>query len=541
MKSANKGGRFTIATLMAASLTPGALALERVKVAGGLLEGVLDGNSGIASFKGIPFAEPPVDNLRWKPPRTPLKWKGVRKADAFGPRAMQNPIFGDMGFRSNGMGEDCLYLNVWTPAASGKEKMPVLVYFYGGGFNAGDGSEARYDGGSMAKKGIVAVTVNYRLGVFGFLAHPGLTRESAHHASGNYGLLDQCAALEWVRRNIAAFGGDPGRITIAGESAGSSSVSALMASPLSKDMIAGAIGESGSSVGNSRTRAEAEQAGSKFAAGLGIGDAPSLADLRRMTADKLLEAAGKPGVQWFWPIVDGYFLPKPAADIYSAGKQARVPLLVGSNSEEGSWTWFMGGAKPTADNYRAALKKAYGDAADSVFKLYPASGEAGVMSVAQDLASDRFISLETWRWLDLATQTGGKPTFYYLYSHPRPSMRPEQVDAVPGLAGGVVKGKKPADQPPPAHGACHSCEIEYAMGNLDSNKVYAWAPEDYAVSKVMQDYFANFIKTGDPNGPGLPEWPRYDAGKRQVIDVNTRAEPVRVRERYKLLGRLKND
>jgi para-nitrobenzyl esterase len=314
-----------------------------------------------------------------------------------------------------------------------------------------------------------------------------------------------------------------------------------MASPLSKGLIAGAIGESGSVAGNRRSLAEAEQAGVKFTAGLGLGDAPALADLRRIPADKLLEAAGKPGVAWFWPIVDGYFLPRPAADIYAEGKQARVPLLAGSNSAEGPWTWFMGGAKPTVENYRAELKKAYGDAADEVFKLYPARDEAGVLDAAQDLASDRFISLETWRWLDLAAKTGGQPVFYYLYSRPRPPMRPEHGDAVPGLAGGVVKGKKPAGQGSPTRGACHSCEIEYAMGNLELNGVYAWTPEDHAVSRVMQNYFANFVRTGDPNGPGLPEWPRYGAGKRQVIDVVTRAEPVTVTKRYELLGRLKKD
>ena len=237
-----------VTVLLASALAASAWGAEQVKTANGVVEGVTE-KSGIRAFRGIPFAAPPVGDLRWKPPQPVKNWEGVRQADKFGPRAMQRPIFGDMNFRSDGMSEDCLYLNVWTPAKSGDERLPVLVYFYGGGFMAGDGSEPRYDGASMARKGIVAVTVNYRLGVFGFLAHPELTGESPHHASGNYGLLDQNAALRWVRRNIAAFGGDPDKVTIAGESAGSVSVSAQMASPLSKDLIAGAIGESGSLMG----------------------------------------------------------------------------------------------------------------------------------------------------------------------------------------------------------------------------------------------------------------------------------------------------
>src|SRR6476659_3030209 len=239
----------------------------QVKTANGTLEGTLE-KTGIRSFKGIPFAAPPVGDLRWKEPQPVQNWEGVRPAKAFGPRCMQAPVFGDMGFRANGMSEDCLYLNVWTPAKSGKERLPVLVYFYGGGFVAGDGSEPRYDGESMAQKGIVAVTVNYRLGVFGFMAHPELTAESPHHASGNYALLDQNAALRWVQNNIAAFGGDPKKVTIAGESAGSIAVSALMASPLSKGLIAGAIGESGALIAPTLPPvplAEAEAGGLKFA------------------------------------------------------------------------------------------------------------------------------------------------------------------------------------------------------------------------------------------------------------------------------------
>jgi para-nitrobenzyl esterase len=512
--------------LLAAALAGSAYAQDRVKTSNGAVEGTIEQGSGIRAFKGIPFAEPPVGDLRWKPPQPVKGWTGVRKTDKFGPRCMQRPVFSDMRFRSNGMSEDCLYLNVWTPAKSGREKLPVLVYFFGGGFVAGDGSEFRYDGESMAKRGIVAITVNYRLGVFGFFAHPELTNESTRHASGNYALLDQHAALLWVQENIAAFGGDPKRVTIAGESAGSVAVSAQMASPLSKGLIAGAIGESGSIISalSAVPLAEGERNGVKFATGLSEGSPPSLAALRAMPAEQLLEATAKPGLPRFSPTVDGYFFPKPPADIYASGEQAHVPLLAGSNSEESGYSGILGREPVTVENYRKALQRLYGDKADEVFRLYPASNETEVMDAAQDLAGDRFIGYSTWKWVDLATRSGGKPTYYYLYARPRPTLR-----AAPAPATGAANPR------PRPRGASHSAEIEYAMGNLDTNEVYAWTPDDYKVSKVMQEYFANFIKTGNPNGPGVPNWPAFNTGQRMIIDVNTRAEREKVRARYEFL------
>src|ERR1700730_6578490 len=376
----------TTAILFATVLSGKGFAQIRVKTANGIVEGTTDISTGVRTFKGVPLASPPVGALRWQPPQPVKDWEGSRKADQFGPRCMQRPIFSDMVFRSNGMSEDCLYLNVWTPAKSAKDKLPLLVYFYGGGFVAGDGSEPRYEGASMARKGIVALTVNYRLSVFGFFAHPALTRESTHHASGNYGLLDQNAALRWVQQNIAAFGGDPKRVTIAGESAGSISVSAQMASPLSKDLIAGAIGESGSIIGalSAVSLAEGEQNGIKFATNVG---ATSLPALRAMPAQELLDATAKPGMPFPAPTVDGYLFPKPPIEIYAAGEQAHVPLLVGSNSEEIGYSGVLGREKPTIENYRKALQRLYGDKAGEVFNLYPASTENEVMDGARDLAS----------------------------------------------------------------------------------------------------------------------------------------------------------
>jgi para-nitrobenzyl esterase len=331
---------FTFSLLFVAAQNSETAGLLQVQTANGMLAGTME-KSGILSFKGIPFAAPPVGDLRWKEPQPVSNWEGIRKADHFGPRAMQAPIFGDMNFRSDSVSENCLYLNVWTPAKSANEKLPVLVYFYGGGFVAGDGSEPRYDGESMAQKGIVALTVNYRLGLFGFFAHPELTQESPHHASGNYGVMDQSAALRWVQQNIAAFGGDPKKVTIAGESAGSASVSAQMASPLSKDLIAGAIGESGSLLGtlSAVPLQKAEQNGVEFAQKVG---AASLADLRKMNADSLLNASMKFGPFRFSMTIDGYFFPVSPYDIYGSGKQAHVPLLVGWNSQEMDYKAIMG-------------------------------------------------------------------------------------------------------------------------------------------------------------------------------------------------------
>ncbi|MBD2702716.1 carboxylesterase family protein [Spirosoma sp. BT702] len=509
----------------------------RVKTSQGTIEGVIEKN-GVRSFKGIPFAAPPVGDLRWQPPQPAKAWSGVRKADKFGAMAMQRAVFGDMNFRSNGMSEDCLYLNVWTPAKTGNEKLPVLVYFYGGGYIAGDGSEPRYDGESMAQKGIVTLTVNYRLGPFGFMAHPELTKESPNKASGNYGLMDQSFALKWVQQNIAAFGGDPQKVTIAGESAGSSSVSAQMASPLSKNMIHAAIGESGSVLALQplSTLSQAEEMGVNFAKMVG---ATSLATLRAMPPDQLLEATAKPETPRFRPIVDGYFLPKSPVEIFRAGEQAHVPLLAGWNSEEANAKAILGNDEPTPENYRKGVQKLFGEKAEGVLTLYPATNPEDVWPAATALAGDRMAGFSTWKWIDAHSKTGGKPVYRYYYTRPRPSMTPEMGNAVAGTAGGVIRGAEAAAvKAPPARGAVHSAEIEYAMGNLATNKVFAWSPDDYKVSQQMQEYFANFIKTANPNGGNLPKWPTVNGDKGvQVmhIDVTSGARPEQNRERYLLL------
>lgn len=525
-----------LATAAAVAQVPADLAHSYAHVAGGTLQGTA--TAGIHTFKGVPYAAPPVGSLRWQAPQPASKWASVRPAMQFGPRAMQLPLFGDMNFRSNGVSEDCLYLNVWTGAKAAQERRPVLVYFYGGGFVAGDGSEPRYDGESLARQGIVTVTVNYRLGAFGFLAHPELTQESPNHASGNYGLLDQAAAIQWVHDNIAAFGGDPQHITIGGESAGSFSVSAQMASPLAKNLLVGAIGESGSLLGLQPlpTLAQAEQTGVAFATSVG---ATSLAALRALPAQQLLEATGQPGAPRFAAIVDGYCFPQSPTEIFRAGRQAKVPLLVGWNSQEMGYQAFLGTAPPTLASYQAAVQKAYGERAADVLRLYPAATDAEVEPVATSLASDRFLAYSTWKWADVQAQTSGQPVYRYLYARPRPAMTPEMGNATANLAGGISKGAGSAAPAPPAKGAVHSAEIEYALGNLATNKVFAWTPDDYKVSREMQAYFANFIKTGNPNGAGLPTWPatRPGAATEQLlrIDATTRLVPDKTRPRYQLL------
>ncbi|MGD0771810.1 MAG: carboxylesterase family protein [Candidatus Solibacter sp.] len=509
-----------------------AFAADRVKTANGVLASTAAPKDGVRSFKGIPFAQPPVSDLRWREPQPPRNWTGARNADQFGPRCMQRTSPGaDYWFRGNGMSEDCLYLNVWTPAKSGKEKLPVLVYVFGGGFQNGDGSEPRYDGENMARQGMVAVSVNYRTNIFGFFVHPELTRESPHHAAGNYGLLDQVAALQWVQRNIAAFGGDPKRVTIAGESAGSISVSALMASPLSRNLISGAIGESGAAISSlpPQPLAEAEQNGVKFAAAAGVN---TLAALRAMTAEQIQDAAAKAQGVRFSTAMDGYFLAKTLTAIFEAGEQANVPLLAGSNTQEQAARSVLGAGGPTPETLANAIRKFYGEKADPVLKAYSANTTDEVYEAAAHLASARFISYGTWKWTELQMKTGGKPVYRYLYARPRPAYLGMPGQPAPAAPSGPPPG---AQQPPAPRGAAHSAEIQYAMGNLDLDKRYAWEPADYEVSKTMQAYFVNFIKTGNPNGPGLPDWPAYRADnnyQRMRIDVKSQAEPEGDRGRY---------
>lgn len=511
----------------------------QTKVENGVIEGLYDIKSNLQLYLGIPFAKPPVGDLRWKAPQPPENWKGVLSTKKFGPRAIQAPVFGDMNFRSDGLSEDCLYLNVWTPAKRNTKGLPVLVYFYGGGFVAGDGSEPRYDGASMAKKGMVAVTVNYRLNIFGFFAHPELSKEAPYKGSGNYGLLDQSAALQWVQKNIAAFGGDPKRVTIAGESAGSISVSAQMASPLSKNLFAAAIGESGAGINPTLAPVpltEAEKNGLEFSKNAGY---PSLAQLRALSTRELYEIYVESNRFGFPTVLDGYFYPRSIPEIFNAKEQAQVPLLLGWNSAEIPGMAFMQGLPYTDDNYVKKVKEAYPNDYEQVLKLYPHGSLHEIERSATALASDRFIAYSTWKWFDLHRKNSKQPVYRYLYS----KLRPPLVDQskVSGLAGGTVEKEQDTPATPQPIGAPHACEIEYCMGNLPLVKDYAWTKDDYKVSEVMQNYFANFIIKGNPNGDGLPEWPAAEpndpAPPVMVINVESKAIKAENDARYLFLDK----
>ncbi len=508
-------------------------------IANGIIEGNYNTHSGIQTYFGVPFAKPPVGNLRWKAPQPFDNWKGVKQTKKFGPRPMQTIVFGDMNSRSDGVSEDCLYLNVWTPAQRNTKGLPVLVYFYGGGNVAGDASEPRYDGESMAKKGIVVVTSNYRLNIFGNFTHPGLSKEAPYKASGNYGLLDQVAALQWVQKNIAAFGGNPKKVTIAGESAGSISVSYQMASPLAKNLIAGAIGESGAGIHPTLapvSLAEAEKTGAEFVKNAGYS---TFEQFRALSTRELYEIYNESKRFGFPVVIDGYFLTKTIPQIFTAKQQAQVPLLLGWNSAEIPAGAFMQGQPFKEENFIARVKAEYPNDFEEVLKLYPHSSEQEIEVSATQLASDRFISYSTWKWFDLHRNNSSQPVYRYLYSKLRPPLADKTLAS--GLAGGTVMADPNAPKPRAAVGAPHACEIEYCMGNLHLVKEYAWTADDYKVSETMLSYFSNFIKTGNPNGDKLPEWTAAKAGNANppVMILNTESKTINAKDdtRYEFLDK----
>lgn len=511
----------------------------RVKTADGILEGIDE--SGVKVFKGIPYAAPPVGNLRWKAPQPMPDWEGVRPATDFGPNPMQQAIFGDMNFGTKKMSEDCLYLNVWTPAHTMKEGLPVLIYFNGGGLTAGSGSEPRYAGESMARHGIISITANFRQGIFGFFAHPELSQETAYKGSGNYGFLDQLAAIEWVKENISAFGGDPGRITIVGESAGAMSVSALMASPLAKGKFARAMGSSGSVLNfyNIATLAEAEAMGVAKAKKMGC---KTLKELRALPAEELLERAAVTPVPPY--NIDGYFMEQQPREVYRKGLQVKVPLLVGGNSLEMPIEYFMGGKAPTVGNLKKRIAEQFGQAqVDKVLDAYQIKTDADVEAAPGcHLAGDLFIGFSTWKWSDMHASTSGQPVYRYNYCHPRPGFLAK--GKVAALAGGVVDKEEGAPEPPaPKYtGAAHSADIEYAMGNLPTNRLYDWQPEDYRVSEIFQGYYLNFVKTGNPNGLGLAPWAEVRSSQPtpvlQIGEATHQEADAQLDKRYRIMDTL---
>ena len=491
----------------------------QVKTDNGIVEGKMQGTT--RAYLGIPYAAPPVGELRWKAPAPAKAWAGVRPATEFGARCMQGNIFSDMVFRDPGPSEDCLMLNVWTPAKDAKAKLPVMVWIHGGGFVAGASSEPRQDGAKLSENGVVVVSMNYRMGIFGFFELPELMAESGRNSAGNYGLLDQVASLEWVKKNIAAFGGDPANVTIFGESAGSFSVSELMASPLTKGLFHRAIGESGADFPTRATAATSLEQTAKDNAEYAkkVLGSDVLKDLRAIPADKLLETVSKPGAERRGPgmvVVDGYFLPRAVKEIFAAGQQNDVPLLAGWNHDEGSGAILSAKPPLTAASIKELGTKEFGAKAAEFFKLYRAESDAEAVRSWEDFAGDRFIGFGTWKWIEAAATMGKKPVYRYRFDLAPPDD--------PSREAGM--------------GAFHSCEIEYVFGTLEWRIPDRWRGEDKALSEQVRKYWTNFARNGDPNGTGLPKWPMYKpSGDPEVMYLNatSKAEKDALRGRYEFL------
>lgn len=497
--------------------------------------------SGVTVFKGVPYASPPLGNLRWKAPEPMANWNGIRPAFDFGPRPMQksNIMY---EFRSKKISEDCLYLNIWSSSLASSSLKPVYVFIHGGSFVRGDGSQPAYDGESMASEGIVYVSINYRLGVFGFMAHPELSKESGH-GSGNYGLLDQVAALKWIKKNIASFGGDPNSITIGGESVGAQSVTAHMVSPLSKQLFNRVIAESGSIVDNRtviNSLARSESLGTEVSEAAKTND---IVALRSLSAAKLLKIASKGNPRRFIPTIDGYFFKEDPAISFAKGRQAQVPLLSGWNANEVPSFALFRLRRATKANFTKALTRLYGAKADEVAALYPAAeSKKEIKLEGAEVISDYAINYASWNLADIQATANKAPVYRYLFAHPHPGLSDYQLDRgnilqilVKKMINRIIKGS-----------SFHAAEIEYALGNLGVQPNFDWADDDFEVSAQFKAYFVNFIKTGNPNnvsskGLKLVQWPQFisgDEGQYLRVGKVSFAQKDSLRTRYLKLRKI---
>jgi len=473
-----------------------------VQVDGGMVSGRESEDGSHVVYKGIPYARPPVGELRWRPPQPVVPWSGELQATSFSaicpqpvssePASIANVLF----FMPSGpQSEDCLYLNIWNGAVASQSLRPVMVWIPGGGFRAGSAAGPLYDGAELAKKGVVLVSLNYRVFKFGFLAHPDLTAESSTGSSGNYGLLDQIAALHWVQRNIAAFGGDPDKVTIFGQSAGSHSVNYLMASPLARGLFARAIGQScagfgpqrpGSLLGRSLpSLGAAEKDGVRMADALG---ARTIAELRAKSAEEILASPSVHRFDSSWPILDGHVLPRSVDDIFADGAQHGVPLLTGSTDDEGTIFHSL----HSLGAYREFADAEFGEQAQEFLALYPADDDASARAASEDAFRDRFAGWANWQWAEAQSRSGQAPVFYYQFAHRPP---------VPAVGRYVENASH-------RFGAFHGAELPYVFGNLYPAS-WDWSRDDTALAQQISDYWINFARNGDPNGPHLPVWPRY--------------------------------
>jgi len=482
-----------------------------VKTQQGKVHGKTISDGKVVAWLGLPYAASPTGDLRWKAPEPPAKWIGMRDATKFGAHCAQNHVFDDMVFQDDGPSEDCLFLNVYAPAmVASNANLPVMFWIHGGGFSGGASDEPRHNGDFLPLKNVILITINYRLGAFGFLATADLAKE-ANGAAGNYGLMDMIAALQWVNKNIKNFGGDPRNVTIFGESAGSFAVSTLMASPMAKGLFEKAIGESGGALGNSAmpydTLAQREGKDGAWVAGLNV---KSLAELRALPTQAILDAAKKPGVD-FPPDVDGKVLTEPVSETYAAGKQAHIPLIAGWNADEGSFVVMRG---MIVDQWKQFAQKNFGDRSAEFLKLYPGDTDAQALRSAIDFGSDRFIAFSTWQWLEEHRKTGDAATFRYHFELP----------ATPSKFH-------------PGTYAFHSDDIEYVFGTLDTRPGFNVQAEDRTLSNQIMTYWTNFAKTGDPNDGNSPKWPNYKDEGYPLIHLNSiiTSGPDTLRDRYLFL------
>jgi para-nitrobenzyl esterase len=464
------------------------------------------------AFLGLPYAAPPVGDLRWKAPQPAMPWKGVRDATNFGARCEQWHVWNDYIFLDPGPSEDCLYLNVYAPAASSRtDKLPVMVWIHGGGFLAGAGSEPRYTNSALVPKGVILVTLNYRLNVFGFLASEDLAREGGGHA-GNYGLMDMAAALQWVKTNIPAFGGDAGNVTIFGESAGSFAVNALTVAPDARGLFSKVIGESGAFFGSTIPMSSMAERGKRDQAWVDSLGVKSLSELRGLPPEKLMEAVRKqPGVG-FSPVVDGKFLPESIPAAYAAGREAHVPSIIGWNHDERTGTLSK---DLTAEKWKAYARDHYGDRSGQFLAAFPAGSDEQAVRSADDYTTEAFIAFGAWQWAEAQVKTGQSPVYRFRFDRPAPA----------------------EENHPQGKYAFHSDELEYVFGTLDARHGAVWHLEDRQLSAEMVNYWTNFARTGDPNGRGLPQWPRFDKERMVLhLDAPTAARPDSSRPQFEFLA-----
>ncbi len=490
-----------LSAALALLAAPAHAAITQAKTAAGVVQGEAVG--GIGEFKGIPFAAAPVGDLRWKAPQPVPPWQGVRKTVAFGPACMQGRILAQMGSTA-ATSEDCLYIDVWTPANSPADKLPVIAWIYGGGFNSGATSVPMYDGANFAKQGVVFVSISYRVGPFGFLATPELSAESGH-GSGNYGLLDMIAGLKWIQANIGEFGGDPAKVTIMGHSAGSMAVSELVASPLTKGLFRSAIAESGSDFAPpgdfaGTTQLPLVQAEGKDQAWLASLGAHTLAQARAIPAATLNKAQSAPGAPRFFPPLDGYVLPAPEYPLWQQHRYNDVPILIGTTSDEAAV--FGGRRTVTPAEFEKQVRDGYGAKADEILAAYSHDTDTQASRAAKDLASDTMFHWNMFTWARLQAQHGTSPAYAYWFH------RPTAADP---------------------DGSGHGSEVPLVFANEDHRAGRPpWTDEDRALSHELQSYWVNFAKTGDPNGGGQPHWPKFQPGKATVMELGKDNKPIPV-------------